>query len=141
MAQQQNQPAMEHQREPCPDRIIDDIGGAFAMGAVGGGAWHLVKGLKNSPSGFRMKGALEVCLHGCSYDGSPHNHRSSQDRTKQGLPYASCLLLTGAAMYSQSLRRESPRLGGSFANWGLTFSVFDCSLQAIRKKVRMRDSL
>lgn len=36
----------------------------------------------------------------------------------------------------QSLRRESPRLGGSFANWGLTFSCFDCSLQYIRKKVR-----
>jgi len=62
------------------------------MGAVGGGAWHLVKGFKNSPTGFRMKGALE------------------------------------------SVRRESPRLGGSFANWGLTFSMFDCSLQAIRKK-------
>ncbi|MEW5297658.1 MAG: hypothetical protein WDW38_006834 [Sanguina aurantia] len=62
------------------------------MGAVGGGAWHLMKGLKNSPSGFRMQGALE------------------------------------------SLRRESPRLGGSFANWGLTFSMFDCSLQYLRKK-------
>lgn len=57
---QQQQPMMEHQREPCPDRILDDIGGAFAMGAVGGGAWHLVKGLKNSPSGFRVRGALEV---------------------------------------------------------------------------------
>jgi hypothetical protein len=74
MAQpEQNQPAMEHQREPCPDRIIDDIGGAFAMGAVGGGAWHLVKGFKNSPSGFRMKGALEV-----SHDGSPRNDLSLQ---------------------------------------------------------------
>lgn len=62
------------------------------MGAVGGGAWHLVKGFKNSPPGFRFKGALE------------------------------------------SVRRESPRLGGSFANWGLTFSMFDCSLQAIRRK-------
>jgi import inner membrane translocase subunit TIM17 len=64
------------------------------MGAVGGGAWHLVKGLRNSPSGFRVRGALE------------------------------------------SLRKEAPRLGGSFANWGLAFSCFDCSLQAIRKKVR-----
>jgi import inner membrane translocase subunit TIM17 len=63
------------------------------MGAVGGGAWHLVKGLRNSPSGFRVRGALE------------------------------------------SLRKEAPRLGGSFANWGLAFSCFDCSLQAIRKKV------
>lgn len=30
-------------REPCPARICDDIGGAFAMGAVGGGIWHSVK--------------------------------------------------------------------------------------------------
>lgn len=57
---QQQQGVMEHGREPCPDRILDDIGGAFAMGAVGGGAWHLVRGLRNSPPGFRMKGALEV---------------------------------------------------------------------------------
>uniref|UniRef100_A0A7R9YV12 Mitochondrial import inner membrane translocase subunit TIM17 n=1 Tax=Chlamydomonas euryale TaxID=1486919 RepID=A0A7R9YV12_9CHLO len=83
---------IEHQREPCPDRIIDDIGGAFGMGAVGGGAWHLIKGLRNSPPGFRAQGALEA------------------------------------------LRRESPKLGGSFANWGLTFSLFDCSLQYVRKK-------
>jgi hypothetical protein len=30
------------------------------MGAVGGGIWHLVKGTKNSPSGARMRGGLEV---------------------------------------------------------------------------------
>ena len=30
------------------------------MGCVGGGAWHLVKGFKSSPTGFRFKGALEV---------------------------------------------------------------------------------
>lgn len=90
--QQQQQGHVEHQREPCPDRIIDDIGGAFGMGAVGGGAWHLIKGLRNSPPNFRVQGALEA------------------------------------------LRRESPKLGGSFANWGLTFSLFDCSLQYIRKK-------
>ncbi|KAG1665625.1 hypothetical protein FOA52_011456 [Chlamydomonas sp. UWO 241] len=88
----QQQVQIEHQREPCPDRIIDDIGGAFGMGAVGGGAWHLIKGLRNSPPGFRAQGALEA------------------------------------------LRRESPKLGGSFANWGLTFSLFDCSLQYVRKK-------
>jgi import inner membrane translocase subunit TIM17 len=27
-------------------------------------------------------------------------------------------------------------MGGSFANWGLAFSCFDCSLQYVRKKVR-----
>lgn len=30
------------------------------MGAVGGGLWHFVKGMKNSPSGYRVRGALEV---------------------------------------------------------------------------------
>lgn len=86
------QPMVEHKREPCPDRILDDIGGAFAMGSVGGGIWHFIKGAKNSPSGYRLQGAAE------------------------------------------SIRREAPRLGGSFANWGLAFSLFDCSLQYIRKK-------
>merc|ERR1712134_29828 len=66
---------VDHGREPCPHRILDDCGSAFGMGAVGGGVWYLVKGLKNSPPGARMKGALEA------------------------------------------IRRESPRLGGSFAVW------------------------
>ncbi|GLC48626.1 hypothetical protein PLESTB_000119100 [Pleodorina starrii] len=90
--QQQQQPMVDHKREPCPDRILNDIGGAFAMGAVGGGIWHLIKGTKNSPSGYRTRGAIEA------------------------------------------VRREAPRLGGSFANWGLTFALFDCSLQYVRKK-------
>lgn len=51
---------VDHGREPCPYRILGDIGGAFGMGAVGGGIWHLVKGTKNSPSGARMRGGLEV---------------------------------------------------------------------------------
>ena len=35
-------------REPCPWRIVDDVGGAFALGAVGGGLWHLGKGAKDA---------------------------------------------------------------------------------------------
>jgi len=30
------------------------------MGAVGGGLWHLFKGVKNSPSGARFRGGIEV---------------------------------------------------------------------------------
>ena len=41
-------------------RILDDVGGAFGMGAVGGGLWHLFKGMKNSPSGSRFRGGIEV---------------------------------------------------------------------------------
>lgn len=55
-------PSVDHGREPCPDRILDDVGGAFGMGAVGGGLWHLLKGLKNSPSGARFRGGIEVKL-------------------------------------------------------------------------------
>ena len=54
--------SVDHGREPCPDRILDDIGGAFGMGAVGGGIWHLIKGAKNSPTGARTRGGIEV-LH------------------------------------------------------------------------------
>lgn len=83
---------VDHGREPCPDRILDDIGGAFGMGAVGGGLWHLVKGLRNSPSGQRFRGGVEA------------------------------------------IRREAPRLGGSFAIWGGLFSTFDCTLVFLRQK-------
>lgn len=43
-------------RDPCPYRIFDDVGGAFALGAGGGTIWHLVKGWRNSPRGERMLG-------------------------------------------------------------------------------------
>nr|POE95365.1 mitochondrial import inner membrane translocase subunit tim17-2 [Quercus suber] len=50
----------ETSREPCPDRILDDIGGAFAMGAVGGSAFHFLKGVYNSPSGARLVGGTQA---------------------------------------------------------------------------------
>lgn len=89
---QQGGPSVDHGREPCPDRILDDIGGAFGMGAVGGGMWHLLKGMKNSPSGARFRGGIDA------------------------------------------IRREAPKIGGSFAVWGGLFSAFDCTLVAVRKK-------
>ncbi len=57
--------SVDHGREPCPDRILDDIGGAFGMGAVGGGVWNLFKGMRNAPRGSRMFGGVEVSLSGC----------------------------------------------------------------------------
>ncbi|KAK4261724.1 hypothetical protein QN277_004682 [Acacia crassicarpa] len=50
----------ETSREPCPDRILDDIGGAFGMGAVGGSAFHFIKGLYNSPKGSRLIGGSQA---------------------------------------------------------------------------------
>ncbi|KAH7651478.1 Mitochondrial inner membrane translocase complex subunit Tim17 protein [Dioscorea alata] len=50
----------ETSREPCPDRILDDVGGAFGMGAVGGSAFHFIKGLYNSPNGVRLAGGVQA---------------------------------------------------------------------------------
>ncbi len=83
---------VDHGREPCPHRILDDLGGAFAMGAIGGGVVHLCKGAYNSPRGYILQGGLEA------------------------------------------IRREAPRIGGSFAVWGGLFSMFDCALVAVRRK-------
>jgi import inner membrane translocase subunit TIM17 len=52
--------APDQTREPCPDRILDDIGGAFGMGAVGGSVFHFVKGMKNSPNGERLLGGAQA---------------------------------------------------------------------------------
>ncbi|XP_052198548.1 mitochondrial import inner membrane translocase subunit TIM17-2-like [Diospyros lotus] len=50
----------ETSREPCPDRILDDVGGAFGMGAVGGSAFHFLKGVYNSPKGERLIGGSQA---------------------------------------------------------------------------------
>ncbi|KAG8079810.1 hypothetical protein GUJ93_ZPchr0007g5576 [Zizania palustris] len=50
----------ETSREPCPDRILDDVGGAFGMGAVGGSFFHFVKGTYNSPNGERLIGGAQA---------------------------------------------------------------------------------
>ncbi|KAI9887713.1 MAG: translocase of the inner membrane [Watsoniomyces obsoletus] len=49
---------MDHSRDPCPWVILNDFGGAFCMGAIGGAIWHGVKGFRNSPYGERRIGAL-----------------------------------------------------------------------------------
>ncbi|KAJ1668396.1 translocase of the inner membrane [Coemansia sp. RSA 1813] len=45
-------------RDPCPWVILNDAGGAFAMGAIGGGTWHFIKGARNSPLGERFRGGV-----------------------------------------------------------------------------------
>lgn len=54
----------EYSREPCPWRILDDSGGAFLMGAIGGGIFHSIKGFRNAPIGFSRK---MVCPCYCTY--------------------------------------------------------------------------
>jgi len=52
--------SVDHGREPCPHRIFDDLGGAFAMGAIGGGVVHMAKGAYNSPRNYALIGGLEA---------------------------------------------------------------------------------
>jgi len=49
-------------REPCPWRIVDDCGGAFALGAIGGTLFHSIKGFRHAPSGQyrRLIGSLNA---------------------------------------------------------------------------------
>jgi len=49
-----------HEREPCPYRIIDDLGGAFSFGAVGGALFYSFKGARNAPRGERTAGAVQA---------------------------------------------------------------------------------
>ncbi|KAL0697981.1 hypothetical protein Bca4012_054103 [Brassica carinata] len=46
-------------REPCPDRILDDIGGAFGMGIAGASVFHFIRGIYNSPAGARLAGGAQ----------------------------------------------------------------------------------
>ncbi|EGT43409.1 hypothetical protein CAEBREN_23484 [Caenorhabditis brenneri] len=48
----------EYTREPCPYRIGDDIGSAFAMGLVGGSIFQAFGGYKNAAKGKKLVGML-----------------------------------------------------------------------------------
>jgi mitochondrial import inner membrane translocase subunit TIM17 len=45
-------------REPCPWRIVDDVGGAFCMGCIGGGIWHTIKGAWMAPKNAKIHGSV-----------------------------------------------------------------------------------
>jgi len=50
----------EYAREPCPWRVVDDCGGAFTMGAIGGSLFQAIKGFRNAPAGMthRFNGSM-----------------------------------------------------------------------------------
>jgi import inner membrane translocase subunit TIM17 len=98
------------------------------MGALGGGLWHTYRGLKNSPKGYKIAGTLEVR--------PARLCEPSRLRSGSAPPSPQLNPSPGQQTTVQTLRRESPRIGGNFANWGLMFSVFDCSCMYIRQKVR-----
>jgi import inner membrane translocase subunit TIM17 len=41
---------------------VDDLGGAFAMGAIGGSVFHLGRGFRNSPRGYRLLGGYNALV-------------------------------------------------------------------------------
>ncbi|KAL5706135.1 hypothetical protein ACHQM5_024343 [Ranunculus cassubicifolius] len=58
-------------REPCPDRILGDIGGAFAMGCVGSTIIYYGKGIAQGAKGKRFATGLEQVRMGAPrYGGS-----------------------------------------------------------------------
>jgi len=50
-----NREMEEYARGPCPWRIVDDCGGAFTMGAIGGGVFQAIKGFRNAPTGVQRR--------------------------------------------------------------------------------------
>ncbi|WVZ57992.1 hypothetical protein U9M48_008313 [Paspalum notatum var. saurae] len=51
-------------QNPCPDRILVDVGSGFGIGAVGGSAFHFLKGLYQSPNGHRIAGGATAVRMG-----------------------------------------------------------------------------
>eukprot|EP01038_Epipyxis_sp_PR26KG_P005582 gene5582-7707_t len=45
-------------KEPCPFRIVEDAGGAFIFGLVGGTIWHFCGGLRNAPANHGWSNAV-----------------------------------------------------------------------------------
>jgi len=50
--------SLESAPAPCPHRILDDLGSAFAMAALGGSVYYGIKGMRNSPRGARLRGGM-----------------------------------------------------------------------------------
>ncbi|KAL1202208.1 Mitochondrial import inner membrane translocase subunit TIM17-2 [Cardamine amara subsp. amara] len=49
-------------REPGLYRIVNDIGYAFGIGAIGGSVFHFIKGTSNSPNGRRFAGGTQAVI-------------------------------------------------------------------------------
>ena len=109
------------ERDPCPHRILDDIGGAFSMGAIGGGLWHCVKGARNSPRGERLLGSVTAVKARVPVIGGARAKRLRNPFEQHVRP-----------LTAEHVR--VPSHSGNFAVWGGLFSTFDCSLVGIRKK-------
>nr|CAD7586432.1 unnamed protein product [Timema genevievae] len=54
----------EYAREPCPWRIVDDCGGAFTMGCIGGAVFQSIKARNGLPAmaGSALIGGVLLAL-------------------------------------------------------------------------------
>ncbi|PNJ04851.1 mitochondrial import inner membrane translocase subunit Tim17-B isoform X3 [Pongo pygmaeus] len=134
----------EYAREPCPWRIVDDCGGAFTMGVIGGGVFQAIKGFRNAPV-WRLLSEAPLFIYPCSRSVSPIVNVSSERAGSRStlfmavsLHMAWCLAhigirhrLRGSA---NAVRIRAPQIGGSFAVWGGLFSTIDCGLVRLRGK-------
>jgi hypothetical protein len=146
-----------HEREPCPYRIIDDLGGAFAMGAV--------SALYVCVSGRWLSLACAARTALCPAHTGRRRRAKTRTQKKHVLLVAAYVSDIGNAFVSdithcqiggamfhsikgarnaprgermagsiEAVKANARRLGGSFAVWGGLFSTFDCCLVAIRNK-------
>lgn len=135
------------QRQPCPWRILDDAGGAFAMGAICGTAWHGVRGYRTGPR-VSVLPLSSGAVFGAPVSVHPHAVHASRDRALSFVTYGmlcqspppsspcrpGALLPWGVlqglkfAEAMQAVKIRAPVMAGGFGMWGLSFASFDCSL-------------
>uniref|UniRef100_H0X0W5 Translocase of inner mitochondrial membrane 17B n=1 Tax=Otolemur garnettii TaxID=30611 RepID=H0X0W5_OTOGA len=131
----------EYAREPCPWRIVDDCGGAFTMGVIGGGVFQAIKGFRNAPVCILLSEAilfiLPLLMILLSLNVSSKRAETSYLSTAVSLHVAWCLHIGIRHRLRGSLnavRIRAPQIGGSFAVWGGLFSTIDCGLVRLRGK-------
>lgn len=47
-----------YERDPCPIRVLGDVGGGFSLGVGGGIIWHGIKGAYKAPRGEKLMNAV-----------------------------------------------------------------------------------
>ena len=151
----------EYAREPCPWRIIDDCGGAFSMGLIGGQwaqkASHLSDERQTSVTLTLNNHTIHTCytklrlqnlfLTGCIFQGGgffnmlggAYNAPAGYQRRLMGGIIRVKERWVLSSLESENIESRAPLLGGQFAAWGICFSSFDCTFAHIRgKEVRDR---
>ncbi len=106
-----------------PWRIVDDCGGAFTMGAIGGGIFQAVKGFRNSPSVSDSSSCWysDTVLTACSTSWLQYNVIVFCFSSLQGMNHRMRGSLT-------AIRTRAPQLGGNVKFKG--YLSHDCHMDA-----------